>query len=255
MIIGKRQIEELRKHQHANREHISIAIDGPAGTGKTSIAKALAEKYGYLFFSAGSLYRSLAYACVAKNIDINSQQTVEVMLHYLPLEYRVVSDNTGKHLAIYLDGEEITDKLHSKTISNITPICAKYPLVRQHFLQIQRDIANSTDIVMEGRDIGSVVLPNATFKFYLTASPEARASRRFQELSQDSDITYQDILADIIIRDTQDKSRKLSPLQCTADATLIDTTDMTIKESFDSVCLVIESSLPQNQDIEMSVMK
>ena len=233
--------EATRIEQVADDTPLTIAIDGPAGTGKSTIAKALAEHYGCLYFSAGMLYRSLAYACWQKNIDINNETAVCASVQELTLEYRVQDSDNEKSLAVYLDNREITPLLHSEIISLITPTVAKYPLVREHFRQIQRSIASTTDIVMEGRDICTVVLPNAKHKFYLTASAEVRAERRLAQITCTDGADYVRILEEIKARDKEDGERAISPLKCADDAVLIDNSDMDIGESVQAFCDVIDS--------------
>ncbi|GEM_PF-534051 len=230
----------LQSTQIADRDTVSIAIDGPAGTGKSTIAKKLAQHYGYLYFSTGTLYRSLAYACLHKNIDINCEPVVCAAVKYLDLRYEVQNCENGKSLVVYLDNQNITPQLHTEIISIITPTVAKYPLIREHFRKIQRGIAASNDIVMEGRDICSVVLPNATHKFYLTASAEVRAKRRFAELIGTEGAKYDEILAEIKARDKADSERDISPLKCANDAIKIDNSDMNIAESVQAFCEVID---------------
>lgn len=249
MIIGKKQIDDIRPQFEAMAKPVSIAIDGPAGTGKSTIARALAQKYGYLYFSSGEMYRSLAYACVQKGVDVHQKETVEIMLNYFRLEYRVASTPTGKTLRVFLDGEDITGALHTEEISALTPALAQYPHIREHFREIQREIARTNSVVMEGRDICSVVLPNATHKFYLTASAEERARRRFRELRDDTS-TFEEILAGIIARDAVDSLRESCPLKCTDDATIIDTSDLTIYESIDAICTHIDAH-QQTETMEM----
>lgn len=219
-----------------NTGYVSIAIDGPAGTGKSTIAKKIAQRYGYLYFSTGTLYRSFAYACLNKNIDINDEQSAVSALEQLNLVYVSADTPTGKSLTVYLDGVDITHKIHTEIISILTPVIAKYPQIREHYRNIQRSIASKNNIVMEGRDIGSVVLPNATHKFFLTASAEVRAMRRFNQLDSTDTADYQQILAEIVERDKTDSERAISPLRCPSDAILIDNSLLNIEESVQAFC-------------------
>lgn len=202
----------------------SIAIDGPAGAGKSTIANTLAKKFNILYLNTGELYRSLSYACYKYNFDYKNQTIVEFLAYTLDFQYKITDDEKGKHLEIYLNDENITPKLHTKEISDIAPYVATYPQVREHFCNLQRSLASTNNIVMEGRDIGTVVLPNAQFKFYIDASIEVRAQRRYKELLENGkQVSYESIYASIEARDHADKTRKHSPLVRSSEAIYIDT--------------------------------
>lgn len=244
MVVGEKQIQDMRALQkHKKEGYISIAIDGPAGAGKSSIAKILAKKYGYLYFNTGEIYRSIAYACVKFDTPLEDITKVNIVAHFAPIEYKVVTDKEGKRLAIYYNQEDITKELHSDFISGIVPTIAKYPEIRQQVRGIQQNMAKHNDIVMEGRDIGTIVLPNATHKFFVTASPDARAMRRFKELREQGEhCNYADVLAGIIMRDEQDRHREASPLKKAEDAVMIDTSNMSLYDSVQYIHQVIYQS-------------
>ena len=221
-----------------NSQFISIAIDGPAGAGKSTIAKEIARTHNFLYINTGELYRSLALACKIKNIDPNNEEALNILINYLDLEFHIANNE----LKITLDKKLISPFLHDPEISKITPIIAKYPQIRKHFQKIQRELAINNNIVMEGRDITSVVLPNATHKFYITASAETRAKRRFDQLVLKSrieetplNISYDEILESIKARDYQDSQREHSPLKINKKAILIDTSDLNLEESINLV--------------------
>ncbi len=215
----------------------SIAIDGPAGAGKSTIAKKIAQKYDILYLSTGELYRSLGYACLKFNLDPFNKSIIEFLPFLLNLEYKIKNDKNGKILQIFLNKEDITSYLHNKEVSDITPIIASYPNIRNHIRSVQRKFAKENDIVMEGRDIGTVVLPNATYKFYLDASIETRAMHRYTELLKTNPNTdFQSVLLSIQKRDYLDKNREHSPLVCPKDAIYIDTSNKDILQVTDELC-------------------
>ncbi len=242
--------KEERVAPSLKRAPLVVAIDGPAGTGKSSIAKALAKEFNLLYFSTGELYRSLAYACLHKNVDHNNEYAVTTMLKYFKLEYKVCQGENGKRMEVFFEGKNITSELHSEIISRLTPISAQYPAVREHYRAIQREIARTTNVVMEGRDICSVVLPNADYKFFITASAEARAERRFFELRNKESVDFKEILADIRARDEADSTRHESPMIKTTDSVLVDTSNMNLEESIEAVAGVIRAGMSKEAQLE-----
>ena len=252
MIIGKKQIErEVDKIRHFTPP-TTIAIDGPAGTGKSSIARQLAQHYDYLYFSAGEVYRAVTYAGLEKSINLghkNSEDLMHIMLNYFDLKYQVIDTPQGKKMAIYFEGEMISDRLHTDTLSTLTPTVAQYPFVREYVRNIQRTLANKYDIVMEGRDIGTVVLPHATHKFFLTASPEVRAERRLHQYQTDgkNPPEYEVILSHIIERDRLDSDRAFSPLRPAIDAVIIDNSCLSIEQNLDILIDNIDAKTKTNE--------
>lgn len=201
---------------------INIAIDGPAGAGKTSVAKKLAQELGYSYVDTGALYRAIAYYLTSNNIAPNMTAQIIMMLPNIHIEF-TTNDNNAQR--VILNGEDITDNIRTPEISMTASTVSAIPEVRQYLLNIQKQIASEKDVVMEGRDIGTVILPNADVKFFLTASPNERAKRRQKQLEkQGKHVDYQKILDDINLRDFHDSHRDVAPLTRAPDAILYDTT-------------------------------
>lgn len=205
----------------------NIAIDGPAGAGKSTIAKLVAKEKGYIYVDTGAMYRGLAIHFLKKGIQpeekekiIDACKDAEVSIGY--------EDGAQQ---IYLNGENITAMLREEAVGNMASISSAVPEVRAKLLDLQRNLAKEKDVVMDGRDIGTHVLPNADVKIYLTASVECRANRRFKELREKGiACNYDEIAQDIQERDTRDMNREIAPLKKADDAVLVDSSDMTIEE-------------------------
>ena len=205
----------------------NIAIDGPAGAGKSTIAKIVAKELGFIYVDTGAMYRTLALACFRDGIDTSDEaavvakcESVEVTLGY--------EDGTQK---VYLNGEDVSTEIRREEIGNLTSAIAVYPGVRKILVALQKDLAAKNDVVMDGRDIGTAVLPNANLKIYLTASVETRAKRRYDELVEKGQTCdLKEIEKDIEDRDYRDMNREVSPLSQADDAVLVDSSDMTIDE-------------------------
>ena len=205
----------------------NIAIDGPAGAGKSTIAKLVAKEKGYIYVDTGAMYRGLAIHFLKKGIQpeenekiIDACKDAEVSIGY--------EDGAQQ---IYLNGENITAMLREEAVGNMASISSAVPEVRAKLLDLQRNLAKEKDVVMDGRDIGTHVLPNADVKIYLTASVECRANRRFKELTEKGiACNYDEIAQDIQERDTRDMNREIAPLKKADDAVLVDSSDMTIEE-------------------------
>ena len=205
----------------------NIAIDGPAGAGKSTIAKLVAKEKGYIYVDTGAMYRGLAIHFLKKGIQpeekekiIDACKDAEVSIGY--------EDGAQQ---IYLNGENITSMLRKEAVGNMASISSAVPEVRAKLLDLQRNLAKEKDVVMDGRDIGTHVLPNADVKIYLTASVECRANRRFKELTEKGiACNYDEIAQDIQERDTRDMNREIAPLKKADDAVLVDSSDMTIEE-------------------------
>ena len=205
----------------------NIAIDGPAGAGKSTIAKIVAKELGFIYVDTGAMYRTLALACFRDGIDTSDEaavvakcESVEVTLGY--------EDGTQK---VFLNGEDVSTEIRREEIGNLTSSIAVYPGVRKILVALQKDLAAKNDVVMDGRDIGTAVLPNADLKIYLTASVETRAKRRYDELVEKGQTCdLKEIEKDIEDRDYRDMNREVSPLSQADDAVLVDSSDMTIDE-------------------------
>lgn len=208
--------------------YIQIAIDGPAGAGKSTIAKKLAKRLNYIYIDTGAMYRAITYKAIKNHINI--QHAEEVIELAKNTQIMFSGDN------IYLDDEIVNEEVRSPEVSKYVSYVAQIPEVRRILVEIQRNIANCNNVVMDGRDIGSHVLVNANMKIFLTASVEERARRRYSELLQKGlNVSLSDIQREIIERDKMDSERKCSPLIKANDAVVIDTTGLTIEEVVEKV--------------------
>lgn len=218
---------------------LNIALDGPSGAGKSTIAKLAAKKLGFVYVDTGALYRSIAYNALTKGVDLDDAQSVTASLDGLDLKLTYIDGAQ----AVLANGENVSDKIRTPEVSMGASKVSAIPAVREFLLDTQRNIARENDIIMDGRDIGTVVLPDAQVKLFLTASAEERANRRFKELQEKGDpSTYEEVLADINQRDYNDTHREIAPLKQAEDAQVIDSTSMTIDEVVDAICKAAEQS-------------
>ena len=205
----------------------NIAIDGPAGAGKSTIAKLVAKEKGYIYVDTGAMYRGLAIHFLKKGIQPDEKE--KIIYACKDAEVSIGYEDGAQQ--IYLNGENITSMLREEAVGNMASISSAVPEVRAKLLDLQRNLAKEKDVVMDGRDIGTHVLPNADVKIYLTASVECRANRRFKELTEKGiACNYDEIAQDIQERDTRDMNREIAPLKKADDAVLVDSSDMTIEE-------------------------
>ena len=208
---------------------ISVAIDGPSGAGKSSMARRLAADLGYTYVDTGAMYRAIGLYARRAGADTKNADAVAALLPQIQLDIRL--QDGAQH--ILLNGEDVTEAVRAEEIGMAASDVSAHPAVRTFLLDTQRNLAASRDVLMDGRDIGTVVLPNATVKIYLTASADARARRRLAELLEKGKQTdYAPVLADIEQRDYQDTHRAVAPLRQAEDAVLVDTSDIGIEESF-----------------------
>ena len=205
---------------------MKIAIDGPAGAGKSTVAKLISEKLGINYLDTGAMYRSIAYALINKGIDPEDADAVKNHLDEVDIEVKYIK--RVQHM--YLDGKDISKLIRTNEISMGASNVSKIPEVRLKLIEMQQEIARNFDIVMDGRDICTYVLPDADHKFFITASVDERARRRFKELPEGSNLTFEEIREDIIKRDKNDSEREFMPLKQAEDAVLVDTTHMNIDE-------------------------
>ena len=207
---------------------INIAIDGPSGAGKSTISKAVAKELGFIHIDTGALYRTIAFYLSDNQIDINNEEAIKAALDDIKIQV-CIEDGLQK---IYLNNKEVCEELRQPNITKIASDVSKLPIVRAYLLEIQRDLARENDCVMDGRDISTVVLPDATVKIFLTASPEVRAERRLKQQKEMGIIEdYDKILDDIKKRDYNDSHREIAPLKQAPDAIKIDSS----KVDFDEV--------------------
>ncbi len=206
---------------------LSIAIDGPSGVGKTSTAALVAKELNILHLNTGALYRAIALYFHENNLDANDEKLVSKNLKNIKVD---VEFKDGEQKTI-LNNEIVNDKIYNSTISSLSSIASAYKSVRKKILGLQRDIAKKHHVIMEGRDIASKVLPHATFKFFLTASPQVRAARRYNDLIKAGEvIDFNQVYNDILVRDKRDMGRKNSPLKQVKDAILLNNDSFTIEE-------------------------
>ncbi len=204
----------------------NIAIDGPAGAGKSTVAKMLAHKLGYVYIDTGAMYRALTLKAIENNIDINDEQLMTKLANQTNIEL-----SPGNPQEIYLDKRRVTDEIRRPDVSGHVSTVSQHKGVRDKLVAVQRKISKINKVVMDGRDIGTRVLPNAQFKFFLDADLQERADRRHKELLENGyEVSQQDIKNKLLLRDEQDSSRKISPLIKAKDAMLIDTTSMSADE-------------------------
>lgn len=223
---------------------ISVAIDGPSGAGKSSLAKRLAKELGYVYVDTGAMYRAIGLYVVRAGLNPGDCQQVESVLNQIQIELRY-QDGAQR---VLLCGEDVSEAIRQEQVGMATSALAAYPSVRAFLLDLQRNMAKSHNVLMDGRDIGTVILPNATLKIFLTASATARAKRRLLELEQKGEqATFETVLKDIEQRDEQDMNRKEAPLRRAEDAVLVDTSDLDFEQSFTALRDLILQRVAQGQ--------
>lgn len=223
-----------------NTHKIAVAVDGPAGAGKSSISKIVAKKLGYLYIDTGAMYRSVTWAVLHNHIDVNNQKAVEALLPELDLTMEA-SDDSCK---VFIAGQDVTDFIRTPQVNNAVSIVASYKGVRQYLVERQRLMAEAGGVILDGRDIGSVVLSNAELKIYLTASVEARAMRRYLEVKGTvNEQPLEDIKDSVMQRDDMDKNRKESPLIQVEDAVLVDSSEMTFDETVEHILHLVQERI------------
>lgn len=216
----------------------SIAIDGPAGAGKSSVAKAVSRKLGIIYLDTGALYRALSYYFLERNISVEDSLEIENIIN--ECEIKLLYDDSKRH-KIFVNGKRVDEFIRNNKISMAASIISKNLVVRKFLLKIQRDFAKKSSVVMDGRDIGTVVLPDADLKIFLTASLEVRAKRRFEQLLRNGyNVKLEKVLNDIKKRDSNDSERKISPLKIAEDAVVIDSSNLSLKESVEKVISLVE---------------
>lgn len=216
---------------------MQIAIDGPAGVGKSTLAKALAKHLGFIYLDTGAMYRAVALLASREAVAAEESAALDALLDEMVLQFRLVD---GKK-CLFNHEENIEEAIRQPEISKIVSAYAKLESVREAMTEQQRQIASETSVIMDGRDIGTVVLPNADFKFYIIASVEERARRRYLELeSKGIHQDFDELVKDIEARDHQDRTRKLAPLKKAEDAILVNTDDLNEKEVLEKIIAIIE---------------
>lgn len=219
---------------------VNIAIDGPAGAGKSTIAKTAAKELGYIYVDTGALYRTVGLNVLRKGLDTKSAEDVASTLEGLEVSLRFVDGEQR----VFLFDEDVSSAIRQNEVSMAASNVSAIPVVREFLFDLQRDIAKKNNCIMDGRDIGTVVLPDAKIKIFLTASAEARADRRCKELAEKGQqVEYATVLQEIKDRDYQDSHREIAPLKQAEDAILVDTTELTLEESIQYMLKVIREHL------------
>lgn len=208
-------------------KYISIAIDGPGGAGKSTIAKRLAKELGYHYVDTGAIYRTVGYHMSLMGVGPKDKDGIERCIDDVNIE--IFWEDDVQHMI--LNGQDVTGDIRTPEMSMMASGVSAQKCVRDYLLQMQRDLAKTQNVIMDGRDIGTVVLPNATVKIYLTASAEVRAQRRYLELQQKGEkVAYEKVLQELKDRDWQDMHRDIAPLKCADDAVVVDSSDLTVDE-------------------------
>lgn len=219
----------------------SIAIDGPSGAGKSTLAKRLAESLGFLYVDTGAIYRTVGLYICRSGVDPQNEESVGSRLNEISIDLTYGEDGLQR---MFLNGEDVTAAIREHQISDYASKVSVHARVRAFLLDMQREFAERYDVIMDGRDIGTLVLPNADLKIYLTASAEARAMRRCAELNErGQQADFEDILRDVMERDHRDINRETAPLRKAEDAVLVDTTELTLDQSFEKLHRLAKETL------------
>ena len=216
---------------------ISIAIDGPSGAGKSTISRKAAEKFGFIYVDTGAIYRTIGLATKIRGVSLDDTAAVIELLPTLEIELKY-NDAGEQHM--YLDGNDVSRDIRLPEVSMLASKVSAIPAVREFLIDMQRGMAEKYDVIMDGRDIGTVILPNADLKIFLTADVRDRARRRYEELrAKGMEKPFDEVLAEMEKRDEQDTQRAAAPLKAADDAVLLDTSGKTLEESIDEVCRLI----------------
>ena len=223
-----------------NTKKITIAIDGPAGAGKSSISKVVANELGYLYIDTGAMYRGVTWAVLDSHVDVKNQKDVESLLPSLDLTL----EPTANACKVFVKGQDVTDLIRQQQINENVSTIASYKGVREYLVERQQAMAAVGGVILDGRDIGSVVLPKAELKIYLTASVDARAKRRWLEVQGTSnEQSLEDIKHNVESRDEMDKNRDESPLVCVEDAIVVDSSNMTFDETVEHILHLVQERI------------
>ena len=223
-----------------NTKKITIAIDGPAGAGKSSISKVVANELGYLYIDTGAMYRGVTWAVLDSHVDVKNQNDVEALLPTLDLTL----EPTASACKVFVKGQDVTDLIRQQQINENVSTIASYKGVREYLVERQQAMAAIGGVILDGRDIGSVVLPDAELKIYLTSSVDARAKRRWLEVQGTSnEQPLEDIKKNVESRDEMDKNRDESPLVCVEDAIVVDSSNMTFEETVEHILHLVQERI------------
>ena len=219
---------------------INVAIDGPAGAGKSTVARAAAQKLGYIYVDTGALYRAVGVYCLRNSIVTTDVDGVGAILKDITVELKFIDG--VQH--VFLNGDDVSTEIRLPEASMAASNVSAIPSVRAFLFDLQRDIAAKNNCLMDGRDIGTVVLPNAQVKIFLTADPEERAMRRYKELiEKGSNVTFEEVLEDLKVRDYNDSHREIAPLKPADDSVIVNTTGMTLEESINTIVETVEGKI------------
>ncbi len=219
---------------------ISIALDGPAGAGKSSIAKGVAKELGFIYVDTGALYRTVGLYFINRGIGTELECDIEKNLNNISVDIKFVEG--VQH--VFLNGEDVSDKIRTPEASMMASAVSAKPAVRAFLLGMQRKLAEDNNVLMDGRDIGTVVLPEATLKFFVTASAEQRANRRYKELIEKGEkVNYEDVYNDIVTRDYNDSHREIAPLKPAKDSIMFDTSNINLEESVEKLSAIIKERI------------
>ena len=224
-----------------DEEMVNVAMDGPVGAGKSSVARECARRLGFIYVDTGALYRSCALFCIRKGVEISADNETAIS-ELLEKELTLTIDRIDGEQHVYVNGEDVSGEIRTLEVSSAASAISALPAVRRYLLDTQRSIAADHNVIMDGRDIGTVILPNADLKIFITAKPEVRAKRRYDELAaKGSNVTLGEVLVEVNRRDYNDTHRKEAPLKQAEDAILIDTTDIDFEETVSGITDLIMS--------------
>ena len=231
-----------------NQKHYSIAIDGPSGAGKSTLARKVSAAYRFLYLDTGAIYRTVGLAALRAGIDRHSEEELSAILPDVKID---ITYDEGGLQHMLLNGEDVSREIRMPEISLYASDVSALPVCRAFLLEMQRRFAREYSVILDGRDIGTVVLPDADLKIYLTASAEVRARRRLLELREKGvEAKFEEVLKDIELRDHQDMTREIAPLRKAEDAVVLDTSELDFEESFLAICNLIEEKLPVRRETE-----
>ena len=224
---------------------ISVAIDGPSGAGKSTVSRSVAKAFGFIYVDTGAMYRTIGLAAYRKGLDTKDKPSIIGLLPELNIELKY---NEQGEQRMYLNGEDVSADIRLPEISMCASNVSAMPEVRAYLMDMQRQMAKRYDVIMDGRDIGTVILPDAEVKIFLTASAEERANRRYKELiAKGNAVSLDEVLEDMKKRDAQDSGRETAPLKPADDAVMLDTSDMSFEDSIAAVCKLITEKTGREQ--------
>ena len=228
------------RNKKGRNKMVSIAIDGPAGAGKSTIARAASKELGYIYVDTGALYRSIGLYMIRHGISLQDAEAIAFNVENVQIELKFIQGEQR----VFLGEEDVSDLIRTPEVSMAASAVSAVPKVRQFLLDLQKDMAKKNNVVMDGRDIGTVVLPNADVKIFLTASAEERAKRRCKELEEKGQaVSYQEVLTDIQQRDYNDSHREIAPLKQAEDAVLLDTSHLDLQQSIQALLDLVKNKL------------